>query len=364
MLDTNLFFNALQYHKFSHVCCVPCSFAKNLINILINENGNPQYLPAANEFVACSMAAGLKMAGAKPLVLIQSSGLTNAGSCITSLLKPYDIHIAILVSWRTYSAGDSEIQHEHLATALPDLIKAYGADCDVLNDQEVDQALLQLLESDHSSKIIILRKDTFSRIDLKPEYWPNLREYPPRTHYLKLLNRFHGKADTFFIATTGFISREMAWVMPDARVFYMVGNMGGALSVGLGAALAGQRVIVCGGDAEFVMHMGGVTNAGRETLAPGQLIYIIFDNQSNLSTGGQDSRQQHVDYIGIGRHAGMQVYPKTVASEEEFKSAMDVLLLHRSPSLLHVKCSYDPLCNRPDADTIRNSSKQILANGP
>ena len=39
--------------------------------------------------------------------------------------------------------------------------------------------------------------------------------------------------------------------------------MGGALSVGFGAAKAGKRVIVCGGDAEFVMHMGGLVDVGR-----------------------------------------------------------------------------------------------------
>ena len=43
----------------------------------------------------------------------------------------------------------------------------------------------------------------------------------------------------------------------------MAGNMGGALSVGLGAALGGKKVIICGGDAEFVMHLGGMTTAGR-----------------------------------------------------------------------------------------------------
>ena len=40
----------------------------------------------------------------------------------------------------------------------------------------------------------------------------------------------------------------------------MAGNMGGALSLGLGTAMAGKKVIVCGGDAEFVMHMGGLNN--------------------------------------------------------------------------------------------------------
>ena len=67
------------------------------------------------------MAAGLKMSGANPIVIVQSSGLTNMGSCITSLLKPYGVTFPIITSWRTYKDGDSEIQHQHLATELPKL---------------------------------------------------------------------------------------------------------------------------------------------------------------------------------------------------------------------------------------------------
>ncbi|MGB0405536.1 MAG: thiamine pyrophosphate-binding protein, partial [Fusobacterium sp.] len=98
-LDTNVFVEKLIEEGFTHLCVVPCSFAKNLINSVIN-NPNIEYLPSASEAVATSIAAGLKMSGAKPLVIVQSSGLTNMGSCITSLLKPYDVNVSMMVSWR------------------------------------------------------------------------------------------------------------------------------------------------------------------------------------------------------------------------------------------------------------------------
>jgi len=112
VLNTSDFVNKLIQNSYTHLCVVPCSFAKSVINEGIN-NVNIEYLPCASEAVACSIAAGLKMAGKKPLVIIQSSGLTNMGSCITSLLKPYGIRFPILVSWREYNEGDSEIQHKH-----------------------------------------------------------------------------------------------------------------------------------------------------------------------------------------------------------------------------------------------------------
>ena len=118
MLNTDIFLNRLIIEGYTHLCVVPCSFAKNIINAIINSD-KIEYIPSASEAVACSIAVGLKMSGAKPIVIVQSSGLTNMGSCITSLLKPYGVTFPIITSWRTYKDGDSEIQHQHLAIISP-----------------------------------------------------------------------------------------------------------------------------------------------------------------------------------------------------------------------------------------------------
>jgi phosphonopyruvate decarboxylase len=101
MLDTNKFVEELKKSGYTHLCVVPCSFAKNLINSCIN-NKNIEYIASASEAVAISVAVGLKLSGKKPIVIVQSSGLTNMGSAITSLLKPYNITLPIITSWRTY----------------------------------------------------------------------------------------------------------------------------------------------------------------------------------------------------------------------------------------------------------------------
>ena len=134
-LDTKLFINRLIEKGYTHLCVVPCSFAQYVINEAIN-NPNIEYLPCASEAVACSTAAGLKMAGKKPIVIVQSSGVTNMGSCITSLLKPYGVTFPILSSWRTYKYPDSEIQHQHLAKELPQLIEAYGYENVILDNEK------------------------------------------------------------------------------------------------------------------------------------------------------------------------------------------------------------------------------------
>ena len=346
MLDTKNFVNGLIANGYSHICAVPCSFAKYVINEAIN-NEKIEYVPCASEAVACSVAAGLKVAGRKPIVIVQSSGVTNMGSCITSLLKPYGITFPILTSWRTYKEGDSEIQHKHLATELPNLIEAYGYDHYILDNENIDNALKQIELSDKTHTIGIIKKDTFSKVGLDKKHKLDLSKYAPRSKFLIKLNELYKNSDVIFIGTTGNTAREMYTFMPDTKNFYMVGNMGGALSLGVGMAKAGKKVIVLGGDAEFVMHMGGLTTAGRYKDEI-NLTYILFDNEQNKSTGGQNSYQQHVEYIGIAKNSGFEVINHTILDINDFEKN----LLLDGLKFMHVKCGIDEITPRPPVEVV------------
>jgi len=360
MLDTSAFLNQVVAHGYDHLCVVPCSFAKHLINAVIN-HPDIEYLPASSEAVACSVAAGLKMAGVKPIIIVQSSGLTNMGSCITSLLKPYDVSVPIIVSWRTYKDGDSEIQHQHLAKQLPALINAYGYDWAILDREDLAHAVRQIEESDNAQRILVLEDKTFSPVSLE-HHKLDLSGYTPRSQYLVWLNDHYAGRDEIFIGTTGNTAREMYTLMPDTNNFYMAGNMGGALGMGLGAYLGGRRVVVCGGDAEFVMHLGGMVTAGRHQRTDGRLLYIVFDNESNKSTGGQKTHQQHIDYYRLADSCGFSTYHSVVESLDEFGAAVGESEGHTGPYFMHVKCSYDELSPRPPAEIIRSSKVVFKGN--
>lgn len=347
-LATKKFINALVQNHYTHLCVVPCSFAKNVINEAIN-NDNIEYLPAASEAIACSIAAGLKMAGERPIVIVQSSGLTNMASCITSLLKPYGVTFPILTSWRTYKEGDSEIQHQHLATELPALIKAYGYKHHILDSQDINKAILQINDCNETNTMCVIKKNSFDRVELLAQHRLDLSNYRPRSEFLSAMNAQFKDKDTLFIGTTGNAAREMYSFMPDTNNFYMAGNMGGALSLGLGAAKAGKKVIVCGGDAEFVMHMGGLTTAGRYA-SEVDLTYVVFDNEQNKSTGGQNTYQKHLDYINISKSSGFCVEDKVITSVGAL-----MLALERVDGLkfLHVKCGVDVETPRPPLSKVK-----------
>ena len=351
MLNTKEFVNGLIKRNYTHLCVVPCSFAKNLINEAIN-NDEIKYLPCASEAVAASIAAGLKMAGKSPIVIIQSSGVTNMGSNITSLLKPYDITFPIITSWRTYKEGDSEIQHQHLATELPTLIKSYGYKHTIINQSNLENALNQVDICNETHTIGILKKETFSKVELNNEHKLDLSTLTPRSAYLISLNENYKDSDTLFIGTTGNTSREMYSFMPETNNFYMAGNMGGALSLGLGAALAGKKVIVLGGDAEFVMHMGGLTTAGRYKNI--DLTYILFDNEQNKSTGGQNTYQSHIDYINIAKASNLNVIDKEIKDVSKLSDTLKELD-NQSINFICVKCGLDDETPRPPLDIVKVS---------
>lgn len=349
-LNTVDFIATLIKHNYTHLCVVPCSFAKNIINEAIN-NPNIEYLPAASEAIACSIAAGLKMASKSPIVVVQSSGLANMASCITSLLKPYEITFPILSSWRTYKQGDSEIQHQHLATELPNLISAYGYQHHILDDQSLGNAITQINDCNKNHTICVIKKDSFDKVTLKDEHKLDLSEYPPRSEFLIALNEIFKDKSALFVGTTGNTAREMYSFMSDTNNFYMTGNMGGALSVGLGAAKAGKKVIVCGGDAEFVMHMGSLTTAGRYADKV-DLTYILFDNEQNKSTGGQNTYQKHLNYINIAKNSGFNAIDYVIKTVADFKSIVKGV---DGLKFVYVKCNIDDETPRPPLNIVKTN---------
>jgi sulfopyruvate decarboxylase subunit beta len=84
--------------------------------------------------------------------------------------------------------------------------------------------------------------------------------------------------------------------------------MGLASSIGLGLAmhLPAERVVVLDGDGSVLMNLGTLATIAR--YRPRNLVHIIFDNGSLLSTGGFDSHTTSgtTDLAAIARGAGLE----------------------------------------------------------
>ena len=89
--------------------------------------------------------------------------------------------------------------------------------------------------------------------------------------------------------------------------FYLQHAMGLASSIGLGIALnlPDEKVVVMDGDGSLLMNLGTLTTMAR--YRPPNLVHIVFDNGSLLSTGGFASHTTSglTDLAAIASGAGV-----------------------------------------------------------
>jgi sulfopyruvate decarboxylase subunit beta len=90
--------------------------------------------------------------------------------------------------------------------------------------------------------------------------------------------------------------------------FYLQHAMGLASSIGLGLAVhrPEERVVVLDGDGSVLMNLGTLATLAR--YRPKNLVHIVFDNGSLLSTGGFDSHttSRVTSLAAIARGAGIE----------------------------------------------------------
>jgi sulfopyruvate decarboxylase TPP-binding subunit len=110
-------YEEFRSNGFDFIVGVPCSGLKEFISDL-QQDKSIDHIPAPREEVALALAVGAYLAGRKPLVYLQTSGLGYIVNPITSLLKPYGIRIHLLISRRT-----APEEHVEMARITRDLLK-------------------------------------------------------------------------------------------------------------------------------------------------------------------------------------------------------------------------------------------------
>jgi sulfopyruvate decarboxylase subunit alpha len=110
----------------------PCSRLSNLFDLLENEE-EIQIVPLTREEEGIGICTGAYMAGKKPFMLIQSSGLGNSFNAIASLLKIYRIPLLILASYRGYH-NERILAQIPLGQSIPSMLDAMKVPFIILND--------------------------------------------------------------------------------------------------------------------------------------------------------------------------------------------------------------------------------------
>jgi sulfopyruvate decarboxylase subunit beta len=114
--------------------------------------------------------------------------------------------------------------------------------------------------------------------------------------------------DKLVVTIMGACAQELYDLGHCENFFYLEHAMGLASSIGLGLALTlpQEKVVVFDGDGSVLMNLGTLATLAR--YRPPNLVHIIFDNGSLLSTGGFASHTTEgiTDLAAIARGAGIQ----------------------------------------------------------
>ena len=112
--------------------------------------------------------------------------------------------------------------------------------------------------------------------------------------------------DKIVVTIMGAVAAELYMLGHKEHFFYLEHAMGLASSMGLGIALSlpEQKVVVLDGDGSLLMNLGTLSTMAR--YQPGNLLHIVFDNESLLSVGGfPTATSTGTDLAGIARASGV-----------------------------------------------------------
>ena len=114
--------------------------------------------------------------------------------------------------------------------------------------------------------------------------------------------------DRLVVTIMGACAQELYDLGHRDNFFYLQHAMGLASSIGLGLALhlPHEKIVVLDGDGSVLMNLGTLATLAR--YRPRNLVHVIFDNGSLLSTGGYESHTTSgiTDLAAMARAAGVE----------------------------------------------------------
>jgi len=128
------------------------------------------------------------------------------------------------------------------------------------------------------------------------------------------------------VTIMGAVAAELYSLGHRANFFYLEHAMGLASSMGLGIALSmpEHRVIVLDGDGSLLMNLG--TLSTMALYKPGNLLHIVFDNESLLSVGGfPTATSSGTNLADIARASGVP-YVKEADKIQSFQESVSEAL--------------------------------------
>ena len=293
----------LKDHQIDFATTLPCDKLRGFLSVVPHHFHE---IPLTREADGFGICAGLALAGRRPVMVIQNTGLGNSVTDIASLFQIYELPMPVLMSWRGVYREAMEAQ-KNLGAKIPGLLESLGIPYTVVESAEELGLVSDAIDDAH-------RRQTLHVILLLPRVWeeselctnlgpdrPQGRRGSPTgpefryrqelrgaqfTRYEAISSIMEQADDRIVIGNIGVPSKELFALRDRPLNFYMLGSLGLATSIGVGLSIGQQRdVWVLDGDGSLLMNPNALFSLGM--FGRSNLTVFAIDNACWGSTGNQ-----------------------------------------------------------------------------
>ena len=330
------------------VATLPCDKAKSLFYLI------PQHfhdVALNKEEDGIGICAGAYLAGGKPAIVMQSSGLGNSMNALMSLTRTYELPLPIITSWRGVYREKIPAQIPFNKN-LPRMLKAFDIPYTVIDDNSkinlMDNVICDAYENNRIHVTLISPKtwekeggeeaeltERFPKRERETivEYKKTIHE-PEMTRYDAIKTIAEYLDEEAVVSNIGIPSKELYDIKDRNLNFYMLGSYSQASSIGLGMALKTKReTVVLDGDGSILATSILPTTAAER---PKNLSIFCLDNGTLGSTGDQlTNAYSGVDMELMAIISGIKE-TKKVHTEKELRLTIEDLYDNKGPRFIHV----------------------------
>lgn len=331
---------------------LPCDRIKNLLPLV---SKNFPEIKLTREENGVGVCAGFYLAGGKPVMLIQSTGLGNMINALESLNITCKIPLPVLTSWRGVYKEGIEAQVP-LGVRLPAILEGAGLAYTIIDEVEKLSQLENVIRDAFENSrphIALISPKVWETSDCcawqeagmpeKPEVMERTCSFTLTRENLKPLMLRNDAIcavaseldDEITVTNLGVPCKELYTCKDRELNFYMFGSMGLVSSIGMGIALRSEKTVIAfDGDGSILMNPNALLEIAKE--APKNLIIIALDNGAYGSTGSQETcALRYIDLEILANACGIQNTAK-VNTRESLIEAFRKFRAMKELSLIHV----------------------------
>jgi len=352
MIEVKSLVNLLKKNNSNFYTGVPDSVLKELSFTLRNK-GKKNHIIATSEGSAVSIGIGHYLSTKKvPCIYMQNSGLSNALNPLISIAheKVYSIPLILIIGWRGSPKIKDEPQHNVKGKITENILKLLNIKYTIIRskiDLKKFDKQIKTAKKNNSIVACLIEQGTLKKnkkIKKKDDFYKLDKEIFLKT----LLESLEKK--TKIISSTGYNSRELMYLrnkykIKNSKDFYMVGGMGHTASVALGYSLSNKKKTICiDGDGSFLMHLGSIKTAG--TFANKNFKYILLNNNSHDSVGGQNTYANNINFEKLSRSLGFKKF-YCIRNDKNLRKNIKSFLTGKNLNFLEVKVSNSKIKKLP-----------------